>query len=359
MRGAVDLVAGGPPCQPFSIVLFHERLGSVLDKVERLRELAVFIGKENGLSNFEKLDRSAYLCKADLLSNMVYEFPELQGIMGRYYALAGGEDKEAAEAILEHYLPKFAGDKLPSSETGIVLSLAEKICNLTAFFAIGIKPSGSQDPYALRRQALGIVNVIIDLNLKIDLRKLIIHAYQGLASIKPDRSQDETVTELTDFILQRMRGVMLDRGLSYDVIDAVLYQSGSDLNQVILKAEAVREFKTSPYWEDFQVVFNRSYNLSKKWDSDFVQVEVLEDPSEKALYEHCIKIKPKVEKAAAEKQYIEGMKALAGIRKDIDRFFDAVMVMVENEDLKAARLGILKVIAGLCNSLADFSKVMP
>jgi len=340
-------------------VLFHERLGSVLDKVERLRELAVYIGRENGLSTPEKLDRAAYLCKADLLSNMVYEFPELQGIMGRYYAMKGKEDSEVAEAILEHYLPRFAGDGLPSSETGTALSLAEKICNLTAFFAIGIKPSGSQDPYALRRQALGIVNVIIDLKLKMDLRKLIAQAYQGLLNLKPDKSQEETVSELMDFILQRMRGVMLDRGLSYDVIDAVLYKSGSDLNQIILRAEAVREFKTSPSWDDFQVVFNRSYNLSKKWDSDKVQVEVMQDASEKTLYESYLRLKPEVEKAVEEKRFIEVLELLAGMRKDIDRFFDAVMVMVEDEELKAVRLGMLKAIAGLCSRLADFSKVMP
>ncbi len=340
-------------------VLFHERLGSVLDKVERLRKLAVFISKECRLSDPSKTDRAAYLCKADLLSNMVYEFPELQGIMGRYYALNGGEDTEVAEAILEHYLPRFAGDRLPASETGIILALAEKIYNLTAFFAIGIKPSGSQDPYALRRQALGIVNIIIDLGLKIDLRVLIDQAYQSLADIKPEKNLEETCDDLIDFILQRMRGVMLERGLSYDVIDAVLYQAGGDLNQVMLRAEAVRDFKGSYYWEDFLVVFNRSYNLSKKWGSDAVKAEVLVDPSEKALYQSCQHLTPIIEKSVTERQYTEGMKKLAGIRAEIDQFFEAVMVMVEDEELKAARLGLLKSIAGLCNAWADFSKVMP
>ncbi len=268
-------------------VLFHERLGSVFDKVGRLTELALFISKENGLSNSEKIERAAYICKADLRSNMVYEFPELQGIMGRYYARVGGEDNEVADAILEHYLPRYAGDKLPASETGIVLSLAEKLCNLAAFFAIGIKPSGSQDPYALRRQALGIVNVIIDLGLDVNLNKLIEKAYQGLLDLKPELSQEETILELTDFVLQRMRGVMLERGFSYDVIDAVLYL-GSDLNQIIARAEAVSKFKKSPYWEDFQVVFNRSNNLSRKWDSEMVEVEVLTDDSEQVLYKHYL-----------------------------------------------------------------------
>jgi len=340
-------------------VLFHERLGSVFNKVERLRALAVYISCEYQLSNPVTADQAAYLCKADLLSNMVYEFPELQGIMGRYYAIKGGEAPEVAEAIFEHYLPRFAGDRLPASETGIILSLAEKIYNLTAFFAIGIKPSGSQDPYALRRQALGIVNIIIDLGVKIDLRKLINQAYQGLLELTPEKNQEETLQDLIDFILQRMRGVMLERGLSYDVIDAVLYQSGGDLSQIILRAEAVRDFKSSSYWEDFLVVFNRSYNLSKKWDSDTVRGEILIDPSEKALYQNCLQLKPKLEQAVAGGQYIEGMKMLAEMRVDIDRFFEAVMVMVEDEELKSCRLGLLRTVAGLCNTLADFSKVMP
>jgi glycyl-tRNA synthetase, tetrameric type, beta subunit len=340
-------------------VLFHERLGSVRDKVERLRHLAGFMSRECRLSNPQKTDRAAYLCKADLLSNMVYEFPELQGIMGRYYALQGGEDPEVAEAVLEHYLPRFAGDRLPVSETGIVLSLAEKIYNLTAFFAIGIKPSGSQDPYALRRQALGIVNIIIDLGLKIDLRVLIKQAYEELVAVKPEKSLEETAGDLIDFILQRMRGVMLERGLSYDVIDAVLYQSGGDLNQVILRAEAVSDFKNSSNWENFLVVFNRSCNLSRKWNSDAIKAEVLVDPSEKLLYQKYQQLKPVIEKLMTGQQYYEAMKNLAEIRAEIDQFFEAVMVMVEEEDLKAARLGILKGIAGLCSSIADFSKVLP
>lgn len=339
-------------------IMFHELLGSVLDKVERLRSLAVYIGREVGLSDSGKLDRSAYLCKADLLSHMVFEFPELQGIMGRYYALVGEEDAEVAEALMEHYLPRFAGDGLPITPTGIVLSLAEKITNLAAFFAIGIRPSGSQDPYALRRQALGIVNIIIDLGLNIDLRSIIAAAYSDLRAVGPDKSSTDTVIELTDFILQRMRGVLLDRGMSYDVIDGVLNQAGGDLNQIVLRAEAVREFKNSSAWEDFQVVFNRSYNLSRKWDSDEVVEQVLIDPSEKYLYQSYLLLKPEIERAVEEQRYAEVLQMLAGMRAAVDRFFDAVMIMVEDAELRASRLGILKSIAGLCNSVADFTKIM-
>lgn len=340
-------------------VLFHERLGSVLDKVKRVRELAVFIGREYGLSAPDKLDRAAFLCKADLLSNMVYEFPELQGIMGRYYALEDGEDPEIAEAIREHYLPRFAGDSLPVTETGMVLSLAEKLHNLTAFFAMGIKPTGSQDPYALRRQAMGVVNLIIELGLKMDLQQLIAQTYKLLISCQLERTATDTGTDLLDFILQRMRGIMLEQGLPHDVIEGVLYSGGGDLQQIIARARAVQEFKQTAVWEDFLVVFNRAHNLSKRWESVKVIEEVLTDNSEKELYRHLQRLKPGVEQAVQEQRYVEGMTILAELRADLDRFFEAVMVMADDEQLKAARLGILKAVADLCNSVADFSKVLP
>lgn len=339
-------------------ILFHEKLGSVLEKVDRLRSLAAYMGQELNLSSREKLERAAGLCKADLLSSMVFEFPELQGIMGRYYALRGGEDAEVAEAILEHYLPRFAGDTLPLTPTGVALSLAEKMSNLVAFFAIGIKPSGSQDPYALRRQALGVVNTILDMGLTLDLHKVIARAYEGLKAVKTTKSQADTIDELTDFILQRMRGVLLERGLSYDVIDAVLNQGGADLNQIRVRAEAVSSFKDDPRWDDFLVVFNRAHNLSKKWESAEVDLTVLIDDSEKSLYQHYQQLQPQFIKAVAEQDYLEAMALLAGIRVELDRFFEAVMVMVDEEQLKAARLGILKSIASLGLRVADFSKIV-
>jgi len=204
-----------------SSVLFHERLGTIMDKVNRLKNLAVFIGKETRLSNENAILRAAHLCKADLVSSMVYEFPELQGIMGRYYAIKSGEEDQVSEAVLEHYLPRFAGDSLPGTETGIVLSLAEKIDNLMGCFSIGIRPSGSQDPYALRRQALGIVNIILYTGLSIDLQKVLSGAYDGFTSVNPDQSREEAVRETVEFYCPAYAGVLLEKGISYDVIDAV------------------------------------------------------------------------------------------------------------------------------------------
>ncbi|MDD2620334.1 MAG: glycine--tRNA ligase subunit beta [Syntrophomonadaceae bacterium] len=339
-------------------VLFHEQLGSIMDKVERLQKLAVYIGDQNNLSNEVQLQRAAYLCKADLLSNMVYEFPELQGIMGRYYAQKSGEDSEVSEAIWEHYLPRFAGDRLPSTPCGTVLSLAEKLDNLVGCFCIGIKPTGSQDPYALRRQAIGIVNIILESALRIDLEAALASAYDGFKAIKPDISKDQTITEVLDFIRQRMRAVLLEQGIGYDVVDAVLAMPNSDLNDIKTRARSVQQFKQAEEFSDFMVVFNRSYNLSKKWDKEEFDLNFLIEDSEKKLYNDLVRVRESVKKNCREQDYATAMRELASLRISLDSFFAAVMVMVDEEGIKAARLGLLKAIANLYQSISDFSKIV-
>ena len=339
-------------------VLFHERLGTLADKALRLQKLALFIGQETGLGQPEELQRSALLCKADLMSSMVYEFPELQGIMGRYYAAGSAEELEVAEAIFEHYLPRFAGDKLPSSAGGIVLSLAEKADNLMGFFSIVIKPSGSQDPYALRRQALGLVNIILDKKLSIDLKLVFEQAYLGYKDIDLEKSREVSVKELLDFVYQRMRGVLLDSGISYDVLDAALSRPPFDLFETYNRAFKLQEFKKSPVFEDFMVVYNRVHNLSRKWESEEIDPDVLLDESEKNLYRKLPGLQQEIKTSLKAQDYTRALELLAALRADVDQFFTAVMVMVEDEKLKAARLGILKSIANLFNSMADFSKIV-
>ncbi|HWP95494.1 MAG TPA: glycine--tRNA ligase subunit beta [Syntrophomonadaceae bacterium] len=339
-------------------VLFHERLGSLQDKVERLKKLAVFLGATMGMSDKNRLERAAGLCKADLLSAMVYEFPELQGIMGRYYALQHGEETELAEAILEHYLPRFAADELPATGTGISLSLAEKLDNLVGCFAIGIKPSGSQDPYALRRQALGIVNIILGRSLDLDLKECIAAAYDNFSAIQPENSREDTTREVLDFILQRLRGVLLDRGFSYDVIDAVLQRALRDVRDVYVRVKTVQDFKQSTRLQDFMVVYNRAHNLSRKWESPLIDETVLEDPSEIELNRTFQSLKKDVTDSLDKALYSQALEKLSTLRPAVDLFFNSVMVMVENQELKAARLGLLKSIAELCNQVADFGKLV-
>lgn len=339
-------------------ILFHERLGTIMDKVQRITSIAAFIGESYGLSDGEKIRRAAYLCKADLVSSMVYEFPELQGIMGRYYALHHGEDKEVSQAIFEHYLPRFAGDELPVTETGIVLSLAEKIDNLTGFFAMGIKPSGSQDPYALRRQAMGIVNIILDKGLRIDLVPVIARAYQEVQAFNPERGEKETGEEVLEFIFQRMRGILLEQGISYDIVDAVLACPSGDLVDIAKRAFLLKEFREEAVFAELMTVFNRCHNLSKKWESTEIDADVLVDETEKALYQKYRETRDEVEKAVAKADYKLALLKIAELRSYVDNFFNAVMVMVEDEKLKRARLGILKSIVKLCNMFADFSKIV-
>ncbi len=338
-------------------VLFQERLGNLQEKVERLTLIARYIGQQLSLSNPDLINRSATLCKADLLSNMVYEFPELQGIMGRYYAQYSSEDAQVCEAIFEHYLPRFSGDNLPETATGTVLSLAEKVHNLTGCFAIGFKPSGSQDPYALRRQALGMVNIILAQQLELDLKDLFAAAYDCFETIKPDIDKTTAVNELNDFILQRLRGMLMEN-YSYDIVDAVLACPSGNLTDLQRRVKAVNNLKQSSYYEDFMVVYNRANNLSKKWEVDSFSAEVLVDESEKYLYQQIIAAGPRIEQAVEQHDYTLAIQHLAELRPALDAFFEAVMVMVEDEALKAARLGMLKQIAACCHLIAQFNKLV-
>lgn len=338
-------------------VLFHEKLGSLLDKVKRLEKLALYIGEKSNLSTADQISRAAKLCKADLVSNMVYEFPELQGIMGRYYALQSGENEEVAQAIFEHYLPRFAGDIIPETNTGKILSIAEKIDNMVGCFAIGIKPTGSQDPYGLRRQAIGLVNILLTSKLAINLSDLLAYAYKTFA-VELTTDIEETISEVYDFILQRFRGVMLEQGISYDVIDAVLAVPSNNIIDLVNKIEVLSNFKNLPDFEDFMVVFNRSNNLSKKWHETQFDEKLLVDSSEILLNKEFNEIKVKVLELFVLGDYGQGLNLITTLRPSIDKFFESVMVMVDDENLKNARLSLLKGISELCMSFADFSKIV-
>lgn len=341
--------------QGLADVLFQERLGSLERKVQRVEAIALSLCQETGLGKAELVKRAAQLSKADLLSSMVYEFPELQGIMGRYYAQNSGEDPQVAQAIFEHYLPRFAGDQLPQSDVGTVLSLAEKIHNLMGCFCIGIKPTGSQDPYALRRQALGLVHIIMERGLNIDLQKVFGEAYRQFSEVQPDVDEETAVRDLLDFVLQRMKGVLAEQKFSYDVIDSVMAKTTGYLQDIYNRAQVVQELKKSPQFEDFMVVFNRSYNLSKKWQQTTVQAGVLEDDSEKELYQQLAAVQSRLTEPL---DYQELIKDLTGLRPYLDRFFEAVMVMVEDEKIRENRLSLLRSIAELCQQVADFSKIV-
>lgn len=338
-------------------VIYQARLGTIWAKTERLQRLSTFIARELGFDQVKLTERAALLCKADLETSMVYEFPELQGIMGRNYALMDGEELIVAQAISEHYLPRFAGDELPISSPGIALSLAEKFDNLVGNFAIGVKPSGSQDPFALRRQALGIVAIVIGSNLKLDLDQVIRSSYREF-EVSLDLTEEETVSAVLDFILLRLRGVLQDEGLSYDVLDAVMALPTPQLLLIRERARTLAEIKEEPYFTDLMVAFNRPFNLSRKGGDCRVRPELFEDQAERELYEMAERLDQELRSHLNQGEYSSYCEKLALMRPSLDSFFDRIMVMVEDKSIRENRLALLKQVVHLFLDFADFSKLV-
>jgi glycyl-tRNA synthetase beta chain len=341
-----------------STVTFHEKLGTLQDKAARLQRLAVWIGDTLQLSDAARLQQAARLCKADLLSAMVYEFPELQGIMGRYYALHHGEDPQVADAIREHYLPRFASDSLPVGETGTALALAEKLDNLAGFFMIGARSSGSQDPYALRRQTLGIIHILLQKKLPADLPALIRFAYDGYTTAQAPAAPEQVLAETTEFVAQRLRGVLQEQGYAYDVVDAVLSAGMQDVYDCALRVKSVAQAKQSAYFVDFITVYNRAYNVSKHEISAEVRPELFVHEAETRLWQKLNEIEPAFDQAAAAGKYAAALNLLAGSRPEVDAFFAAVMVMAEDPAVKANRLGLLKILVNRANRIAIFARIV-
>jgi len=342
-------------------VVFQESLGSIYDKVIRVGELADTLCKWLGAEEKERQDtlRAAYLAKADLVTNMVFEFPELQGIMGREYAVRSGEGESVATAIFEHYLPRYAGDRLPETLPGKILSLADKIDNIVGCFAIGIQPSGSQDPYALRRQALGISHIILDSGIELSLDKLIETAYRFYeGKVKLKVPLEKVKDDVTDFFKQRLRSIFSDQGYSYDTIEAVLAVDFDVFHLTNLKLQALHDFRQNPAFGSLLTAFTRANNLSKNSSASSVDPNLLEDASEKNLYASLLAVKQKVDEGKAIKDYRSILLAIATMQEPLDVFFNSVMVMVEDEKIRTNRLALLAELAGLVKQVADLSKIV-
>ncbi|OAT85801.1 glycine--tRNA ligase subunit beta [Desulfotomaculum copahuensis] len=341
-------------------VVWQESLGTVYEKMERLTDLAVYLAGvlHADESQTARVRRAARLAKADLVTNMVYEFTELQGVMGRAYALENGEDPAVAQAIYEHYLPRFAGDELPATLPGRILSLADKMDTLTGCFAIGIQPTGSQDPYALRRQALGICHIILDGELTLSLGEMIARAYGNYRGrVKLQLDQAKTGEELKEFIGQRLRGIFTERGPAYDTVDAVLASGFDDPAGAWQRARALEGFRSTPQFEAVLTAFNRANNLSKKHPRSAVDPAFLVHPAEEALYDRLTKTREAVRQHLAGRDYRSALAALADLLEPVGAFFDAVMVMVDDEQVRRNRLGLLQSVAGLARPVADLSRL--
>ncbi len=339
-------------------IVYHEKLGTVRQRVERLQGLARYIAKALGLGSakLDLIDRTAYLAKADLVTLMVYDFPELQGIMGAEYAARSGEPAEVCRGILEHYQPRSAGDALPASDQGRVVSIADKIDAITGAFGIGIQPTGSQDPYALRRQAQGVVNMMLANGWDLSLTDMIkedcgLFTAQGtvLAAL------DGILTALLDFFQQRLRFALQEEGLRYDTIEAVLAQAGGFFNRSAAQARILQAKREGADFIPYVQAYVRCHNLIKKQPPQALNTKVLVDPAEIALAEAIALRRERFDSLVAGGDFAGAHRVAAEIVPLIEKLFAAVMIMVEEEALKKARLALLGQCVEMLGCLGDLS----
>jgi glycyl-tRNA synthetase beta chain len=337
-------------------VVYHNKLGSLGDRAQRLGRIARNIAEKLGADG-NIAESVGLLAKVDLLTDMVGEFPELQGIMGRYYLLHEGNSPEFADAVEQHYRPRFAGDALPQGSIACAAALADKLDALVGFFGIGQLPTGDKDPFGLRRAALGVLRILMETPLPLDLAELIETAAQALQA---QGIQLEPVSQpLLVFMLDRLRGTLRDAGYSIDVIDAVLAQQPTRIDRVPARLAAVREFQQLPESLALAAANKRIGNILKKADANLPEADValLEEDAEKALFERVRLIAPLVKSHVANEDYAEALKVLASVRAEVDRFFAEVMVNVPDPLLRGNRLGLLKALFEQLNAVADIAKL--
>ncbi len=336
-------------------VIYHNRLGTQLERVQRIRKLAGSIAERMG-TDVDATERAAWLCKADLLSEMVGEFPELQGVMGRYYALHDGENEKVADAIEQHYRPRFSNDAVPEDNIAASVALADKIDTLVGIFGIGLVPTGEKDPFALRRQALGVLRILIEKQLPLDLMQLLELAH---AQFPGEMLADSVAVDLHAFMLDRLRGYLRENGFSADEIEAVLSQSPTRIDLVMPRIAAVREFRQLPEAESLSAANKRIRNILRKAQDvgTVPELALLQEPAEKNLFGTVNKLLPQVTSLVEAEDYADALKLLAGVRTEVDTFFDEVMVMTEEPMTRNNRLALLAQLEQLMNRVADISKL--
>ena len=338
-------------------VVFHTLLGTSHKKVMRFRKLAVKISAKVKPAVKKNVDRAALLAKADLESLMVGEFSELQGIMGREYALLAGEKQEIADAIYEHYLPIVAGGDLPGTDEGAIVGIADKMDTIVGFFAVGMPPSGTADPYALRRQALGVINIILSRRYDLSLNFLIDECLASLKDVLRKPAED-VKKDVLEFFRGRLQNQLISQGYAYDTVDAVLAADIDRLVLVIEKIQALQAFRANPEFEPLSIAFKRIDNILKDFHGGSVDVNLLSQEAEIKLFANFENIGTRVEKGIAEKDFTAALNKLAALRSPVDAFFDSVMVMDKDEKIRFNRLSLLADISALFHQIADFSKIV-
>ncbi|MEA3545967.1 MAG: glycine--tRNA ligase subunit beta [Thermodesulfobacteriota bacterium] len=337
-------------------VVYQAKLGTSFEKIERFTDLATGLAKQFVPETAELTTRAAILAKCDLESGMVYEFPELQGVMGREYALLEGENPRVATAIYEHYLPVQAGGKLPSDDIGAFVSLADKIDTVCGCFSVGLIPTGTADPYALRRSAIGILSIILDRGYSISIPDLVSKSVQ-LLEAKRQRAAEEIIDDVIEFIRLRLVNMLSGQTYPIDVIDAVLSASFVEPIDAVERIKALSALKQRDDFEPLAVAFKRVGNIIKGGLDQPVDPNLLVDDCEKALFENLQEVQAKVVKFISARDYAQALETISGLRQPVDAFFDSVMVMVDDEAVKNNRLALLTSISGLFRGIADFRRI--
>jgi glycyl-tRNA synthetase beta chain len=343
-------------------VVFHSLLGTSYHKMERFRSLAAYLrqnlSSEGGAIAMdpEVVQRAATLCKADIVSEMVGEFPSLQGVMGRVYAENAGEPKEVAAAIFSHYLPRHADDDLPEDMAGVLVGLADRLDTICGLFGVGLTPTGAADPYGLRRHALAIIRILRQHRLHLDLPEAV---RQSLDLLKNaiSRQPQEAAPEILDFLQTRLQHLLLSEGFDHETVTAVLAAGCRDVVEAADKVKALEEVRQIPEFPALAVAFKRVINISMGAEPGGVAEALLEQPEERQLYDASALLEKEVEEALSKRNYLGACQALAKIKGPVDAFFEKVLVMAEDPKLRQNRLGLLARISRTFLKVADFSKI--
>jgi glycyl-tRNA synthetase beta chain len=343
-------------------VVYHNQLGSQLERMKRVQAIAAGVAEKTS-GDMALAHRAAEIAKADLLTDMVGEFPELQGIMGCYYAQLDGEHPDVAAACSEHYMPRFAGDTLPNTATGTILAIADKLETLVGIWGVGLAPTGDKDPYALRRHALGICRLLIEKNLSLSLPDLIELARAQFA--QKEVQEKANANAIYEFVIERLRAYLRDQSVAGKPftsaeIDAVLSQEPAQINDLIGRLSALREFNALPEAAQLAAANKRISNILKKTTTPIPEVcasKLFINPAETHLYRALEKISPALNAAYEKRQFVELLKALVALSAPIDQFFADVMVMDPNAELRDNRLALLQQLHQKMNLVADIGKL--
>jgi glycyl-tRNA synthetase beta chain len=338
-------------------VIFQAQLGTSYEKVLRFTELSLYLARKFRPDLEEAVEKAAMLCKADLVTGMVGEFPTLQGVVGREYALISGEGEEVANAILEHYLPSFAGDRLPSGPLGDFISIADKLDSIVGCFGVGLIPTGAGDPFALRRQALGIIRILLGKGYFLSLGEIIDKSLELLKE-KLTIPSDQTKEAISDFLRSRFQNLLISEGYPFDVVEAVLGAHFDDLLECRDRIEAMTRLKAKEEFLALATSFKRVTNIAGGFSRGEVNPSLLQHPSEKALFEQYLLAKREVEKNMEEKDFERALMEMVKLKDPIDDLFDSVLIMDEVREKRENRLTLLGNITALFFRIADFSKLV-